>query len=149
KVRLLDPDGKPVSRARFLCRLPVASLGFQQLYPAEARDGWLELRGCDTERTYPVYILDSINQRGALVQISGKQAAGAPPTVRLAPCGSAVISFVDGRGKPVGGYRPNAFGMEILIRGGADPEPERVRLLDLDRRHHSDRPVADGQGRYT
>src|SRR5438093_95766 len=43
KVRLLDPDGQPVSQARFLCRLPVASLGYQQLYPAEARDGWLEL----------------------------------------------------------------------------------------------------------
>jgi hypothetical protein len=154
-VRVVDPDGRPVDRAKFVCQLPVASLGPAEFYPGDLRDGRLELTGCDPDLTYPLYILDRDGGRGAVAEVSAKAARSGPVTVRLQPCGSAVMRFVDRQARPLPGYRPNAFGMAVLVRPAGGPgvkgpaaEPAVVRLMNLDR-HHYGAPAADKQGQLT
>jgi hypothetical protein len=159
KGRLLEPDGQPVARAKMLCRLAVASAGYGELWPVELIDGQFELPGCDPGKTYPVYFLDAQNQCGAVTEISGQQAGGAPVTVRLAPCGSAVLRFVDHEGKPRSNYRPNALGLQLVMRpvsltaaktkGQQVPAAETVRLVNLDPLHYRQDVAADGQGCFT
>jgi hypothetical protein len=48
---------------------------------------------------------------GAAVDISAKQANGQPITVKLLPCGSARVHFVDAQGKPA---RPNPW-LEMAV----------------------------------
>jgi hypothetical protein len=43
---------------------------------------------------------DGKSRLGAVVDVSAKQADGKPLTVRLAPCGSVEVRFVDKHGKP-------------------------------------------------
>src|SRR5207244_1660383 len=63
KGRLVGPDGKPVAKAKMLCRLAVAStVGYAGLYPVDVSEGRFELPGCDPDKTYPVYFLDAKNQ---------------------------------------------------------------------------------------
>src|SRR5262249_3899103 len=47
KGPLAGPGGKPVAEARALVRLPIATLGYSELYPAVVCDGRFELPGCD------------------------------------------------------------------------------------------------------
>jgi RNA polymerase sigma factor (sigma-70 family) len=53
----------------------------------------------------------SKDRLGAAVGISAKQAKGQPITVKLLPCGSARVHFVDGQGKPA---RPNPW-LEMAV----------------------------------
>ena len=108
-----------------------------------------------------MYFLDAQNQWGTVAEIPGKQPGADPVTVQLAPCGSAVVRFVDARGKPVPNYHLNPYGFELLVRpvfptdrkapDQAALNLERVRLTDLDRLHCAgwidDAPATDGQGR--
>jgi protocatechuate 3,4-dioxygenase beta subunit len=157
--RLVMPDGKPVGHVKMLCRLAVAStVGYSGLYPVELADARFELPGCDPEKVYPVYFLDAENQYGAVAEIPGKPGSE-PVEVRLLPCGSAVMRLVNGQGKPLSNYRPNPYGMAILVRPGfpAGPKqpraapavPDRVRLTEADRRHYFDGLVTNEQGRIT
>jgi hypothetical protein len=141
-----------------LCRLPMESLGYGGLYPVVVHAGRFELRGCDPEKVYPVYFLDARNGLGAVAEVAGK-AADQPVTVRLTPCGSAALRFVDGRGTPKPGYRPNPFGLQLLVGLGSPangpepgrpaPEPEMVWLSSVDPLHFGQAPAADAQGRFT
>jgi hypothetical protein len=157
--RLVGPDGKPVVHAKMLCRLAVAStVGYEGLYPVELPDARFELPGCDPEKVYPVYFLDAENQYGAVAEISGKPSKE-PVEVRLLPCGSAVMRLVNSQGKPLSNYRPNPYGMALLVQPGfpAGPkqpravpaDPDRVRLMEVDRRHYLDGLVTNEQGRIT
>src|SRR5262249_18794094 len=103
--RLVGPHGKPVAQARMLWHLGSEALGYGGLYPTVVHGGRFELPGCDPEKVYPVYFLDAKNQLGAVAEIPGKP-GDQPVTVRLAPCGSAVLRFVDGQGGPKAGHRP-------------------------------------------
>jgi hypothetical protein len=108
--RLLGPDGKPPARALMLSRrLNVSRYHLGSGLPVEVAGGRFELRGCDPAGTYRVLFLDPKGGSGAVAQINVKRAARTPPTVRLAPCGSAVVRFVDGRGKPVADYNPDVY----------------------------------------
>jgi hypothetical protein len=90
-----------------------------------------ELRGCDPEKTYPIYFADALrahsqipslsdrgmsmqnallgdgpgkdakSRLGAVVELSAKKADGKPTIVQLMPCSSAEVRLVDGGGKPV------------------------------------------------
>jgi RNA polymerase sigma factor (sigma-70 family) len=149
--RLVGPDDKPVAQARMLCHLASQALGYAGLYPAVVQGGRFELPGCDPEKVYPVYFLDARNQLGAVAEIPGKP-GDQPVTVRLAPCGSAVLRFVDGQGGPKSGYRPNPFSMQLLVQPGTvpgrqPPEPEMVWLSSVDPLHHGAAPTADAEGR--
>jgi RNA polymerase sigma factor (sigma-70 family) len=97
---VVGPDGKPVVEGAGLCRsyLPLGvQFGPNTLL---VQDGAFSLPGCDPEKANPVYFLDARKQTGAVVEVSGKQAQGGPVTVRLAPCGSARVRFVDQKGRP-------------------------------------------------
>jgi RNA polymerase sigma factor (sigma-70 family) len=105
--RLLGPDGKPVRRARLLCRwyLPVEYNHFYQ-HALEIRDGRFELPGCDPENPAPAYLFDEDTDSGATVPLGGRDMADGPVTIRLQPCGAARMRFLDSKGQPVMGYRP-------------------------------------------
>src|SRR5262249_40068585 len=81
------------------------------------RNGRFELPGCDPEKTMPVLFIDTRNQEGALVELSGKPAKGEQVTVRLAPCGSAPARFVHPPGHPL--PKPAVL-LDLLVRPGAD-----------------------------
>ena len=82
-----------------------------------------------------------------------------PLTVRLAPCGSAVVRFLNRDGQPTANYRPNPFGMQILVRTGyptpkkgaavRQHKPDELWLMELDRLHYDENPRTDAAGRLT
>jgi hypothetical protein len=142
--RLLRADDTPAARAQMLTRLNVApGSGYREVFPVEVRAGHFALHGLDPEKTYPVLFLDAENQQGAIVQVSGKQAGGEPLTVRLAPCGSARVRFVDPAGKPLADYHPT---VEAIVTPGPHWNDPRVwsrrlaadgyLLSNLDRKHY-------------
>jgi protocatechuate 3,4-dioxygenase beta subunit len=132
KGRLVGPDGKPVKETILLAgeyRPPHE----KYLYPIRVRDGRFELPRCDPDKTYhlvfvehpekvePFFGAEAVNTYGQLwlvallgpqnklglaVDVSAKRAADEPIEVRLAPCGSAKIRFVDGDGKPLAKHKP-------------------------------------------
>jgi protocatechuate 3,4-dioxygenase beta subunit len=104
--RLLGPDGKPVARALMLSRLNVSALFPKLGAPAEVTGGRFELRGCDPGATYEVFFVDPRHGWGGKAAIAVAPARRQSPVVRLAPCGSATVRFVDDRGQPVAGYWP-------------------------------------------
>jgi hypothetical protein len=99
-------------------------------------DGCFELRGCDPEKTYTVHFLDAAGERGATVQLSAKKAAGKPVKVRLEPCGSAEVRFVDKDAKPLASFRPIFY---IVARHGPDGEDsdDSDFAANVDHLHYS------------
>jgi RNA polymerase sigma factor (sigma-70 family) len=154
--RLLGPDGKPVARANMLCRLPVGAYGFVTLGTVEVWEGCFTLTGCDPNKTYPVFFLDAEHQWGAVARVSARQAGKKPVTVRLAPCGSALVRVRNRQGQAVANYSLNIHGLEVLLppatstgaKGPKEPLPraESVRLYSLDMRHYGGRLQTDGRG---
>jgi hypothetical protein len=139
KGRLVGPDGKPAKYALLFVgeyRPPHEKF----LYPMLVRDGKIELPGCDPDRTYrlvfvehpwvqPVLGFETLhtfgqlwlrqllgpeNKLGAVVEVSAKKAAE-PVEVRLAPCGTAKVRFVDGDGKPLAKYKP---ALQLVVTPG-------------------------------
>jgi hypothetical protein len=147
--RVVGPGGKPMAEGVLCC--------WNQLRPDVAewygaavavRDGRFELRGCDPERTYPVYFLDAKNKLGASATLSAKGAGEEAPTVRLEPCGSASARFVNGEGKPKARYRP--FFDLVARTGEKDVDPVRDFVTHTDPLHYgSVGPTADAEGRCT
>jgi RNA polymerase sigma factor (sigma-70 family) len=155
--KLLGPGDKPVEDALMSCWNQQHRGGMQwgvlSFASVPVRDGAFVMRGCDPEATYPVYFLDAKNKLGATVKLSAKELAGKEATVRLEPCGSAVIRFLDKEGKPMKGFRPAIF---IAVRpannqpGDKDVYPDFDFLANVDTVNY--RPVgltADAEGRIT
>jgi hypothetical protein len=147
--RVVGPNGKPTAEGVLCC--------WNQLRPdvsewngaaVAVHGGRFELRGCDPERTYPVYFLDAKNKLGASVTLSVKEAGDRPPTVRLEPCGSATARFVNKDGKPKACYRPF---LDLVARpGGKDVDPVRDFVANTDPLHYGVLgPPADAEGRCT
>jgi hypothetical protein len=112
------------------------------------RDGTFELRGCDPNETYPVYFLDPKNKRGAAARLSAKEAAGKEVHVRLEPCGSAVVRFVDKEGKPLKKFR--ATPSMVLRPGDKGAEADSEWLVNVDRFNYKSASLtADAEGRCT
>lgn len=116
--RVIGPDGKPVDRFLLLCRhyRPTGFSCWTRRNLLEGRDGRFELPGCDPEKPFTVWLLDPDRELGAMVELSAKQAADRPATVRLERCGSAVAQFVNTDGKPLANYIPL---LNIVITPGA------------------------------
>ncbi len=103
--RVVGPDGKPVDRFLGHYR-PTGFNWWQRRNLLEGRDGRFELPGCDPEKPFTAWLVDPDNELGATVELSAKQAAIQPATVRLERCGSAVAQFVGKDGKRLVNYTP-------------------------------------------
>jgi RNA polymerase sigma factor (sigma-70 family) len=103
KGKLTGPDGQPVQGAVLISRLTTraAILGWGEITSSPVSADF-ELRGCDPDKSYPVVIFQEQKGWGAVLQISGKQAAK-PLDVRLQPCGAAKARYRTADGKPVAG----------------------------------------------
>jgi hypothetical protein len=62
---------------------------------------------------------------GSVAQLSVKKAGGKPVTVKLAPCGSAEITFKDGKGKPI---RPQVW-LELVVQDGPSVKQSREKKV--------------------
>jgi RNA polymerase sigma factor (sigma-70 family) len=115
-----------------------------------ARDGAFALPNCDPDKTYRVFVLSgrpdggmmtleadgpridtlSIANRlimakdplGAVADFSAKGAGGKAVEVKLAPCTSAEVRFVDAKGKAV----KQKVWLELLVKPGPTPEKSRA-----------------------
>ena len=97
--RLVDPSGQPVREALLVCRWYLSRNGMTVNHAPTwktLRGGRFELHGCDPGSSAPVLFLDAKKQRGAAIELSGKQ-AGEDVEVTMKPCGSAA--------RPDGGRR--------------------------------------------
>jgi hypothetical protein len=117
-----------------------------------------EMNGCDPEASALVLFLDARNQRGALVDLSGKQ-AGADFTVNMVLCGSARVRIVDDRGKLVRAGRspahleivltPGASRGEMMMGQKASPlAADAIHVSNLDHDRYRELKT-DGNGRVT
>ena len=128
--RIVGPDDQPVPDIWIIGR---AALGpgsvawrvWSGYYHGTAPSGRFELHGLDPDTDFPVYFFQPKRKLGAVVQLSGKSAAGGPMTVRLQPCGTAVARLVDAGNKPLAGYRDefmiSMIVMPAQIRHSGDP----------------------------
>jgi RNA polymerase sigma factor (sigma-70 family) len=132
KGRLVGPGGKAVASAVMLVSRHRPRTE-KVMHPVHVRDGRFEVRGCDPEQSYdlifleyphaprPLMMAESLqglgqlwmgelvngkDVRGASLSVSAKKAAGEALVVRLSPCATAKLRFVDGDGKPKQGFIP-------------------------------------------
>jgi hypothetical protein len=98
------PSGRPAGDLQVFCRLE----GFGT-HPVKVRGHRFELHGCDPEEALTVVCFDAKEQCGATVTVSARQAGEKPVAVRLAPCGSARVRFVNAEGKPRADFVPGLF----------------------------------------
>jgi protocatechuate 3,4-dioxygenase beta subunit len=133
KGRVVKPDGRPVEGAVLFVSSHRPRYD-RTMHPAFLPDGRFEVRGCDPAKSYRLVFLERArdvrllmgvealntygqlwlaellgehNKRGAVVEVqAGKAAADEPVVVKLAPCGSARVRFLDGAGKPLANYQP-------------------------------------------
>jgi beta-lactamase regulating signal transducer with metallopeptidase domain len=118
--RLVDEGGETVRDAVLVSRWYLSRNGMTVNHAPtwkSLRGGHFELDGCDPGSSAPVLFLDARNQRGAAVELSGKQ-AGEDVTVTMNPCGSASVRIVDGQGKPIRAGRSPAH-LEVVLTPGA------------------------------
>jgi hypothetical protein len=158
--RLVGPDRKPVAKVRMACQVPNASV-LAEFATIDVTDGRFTLTGCDPDKTYPALFLDAEHQWGAVALIPGKQAQGKPVTVRLTPCGSAVVRLLNGQGRPLKNYHPNPFALAVLLPPPFPTNPKapktnlspavEMRLVNFDLRNFRwwDKLKTDTQGRIT
>ncbi|WP_406700910.1 carboxypeptidase-like regulatory domain-containing protein [Singulisphaera sp. Ch08] len=162
---LVGANGQPVRDAVLFSRwyLPPSQMTInigQRVMPT--RRGRFELAGCVPDASAPVFFLDAKDQRGAVVDISGKQ-AGQDLEVRLQPCGSATVRLVRDQGKPL---RPGLVPahLEVVLTPGAsfaDLVPgsvndtkqsplmaDAIMVANLDRERYR-RLKTDAEGRMT
>ena len=117
---LVDSSGQPVREALLVSRWYLSRNGMTVNHAPTwktLRGGRFELHGCDPGSSAPVLFLDAKNQRGAAIELSGKQ-AGEDVTVTMKPCGSASVRIVDDQGKPVRAGRSPAH-LEVVLSPGA------------------------------
>jgi RNA polymerase sigma factor (sigma-70 family) len=150
--RVLGPDEKAVSVALMAHRLDGVDESMSWRFGVEIRDGQFEIHGLDRGQTIPVCFLEAGKQWGTCVPISGKE-ADKPLTIRLAPCGKAVVQYVDLGGKPLANESPTLLavvtpGPPRLIRDQGLSADESF-VANLDRQNYWHGPRTDRDGRIT
>jgi RNA polymerase sigma factor (sigma-70 family) len=155
--RLVGPNGKPVARARMMYR--PRSLDWRPAQE-EVRDGRFQFPLPDLVTSRRVLFFDAEGGMGAAVDLSGKDLKSDPVTVRLMPCVSARVRFVDAKGKPVANYRPlvwlmvppypSIFATQMMV---IEEKHQRsyggIWLGHADPRHYADGPRTDADGYVT
>jgi RNA polymerase sigma factor (sigma-70 family) len=124
KGHVVGPDDQPAALAVVLCPTYVPGEDFySQGRAVYAQNGQFELPGLDPERAVPVLFCDPQRQQGARVELTGQD----EPTVRLVPCRTATVRFVDPDGKPATGL-PVELAVVVQPGGQAvDPQSNRLR----------------------
>jgi RNA polymerase sigma factor (sigma-70 family) len=125
KGRMLSADGQPARVAVILC--PTYAPGGDFNYIGEAlygEHGRFEVPGCDPNRPVPVLFYNPLLRQGARVELAGED----EPTVRLVPCRTAVVRFVDETGTPASGV---PIQLDVVVHPGG------ARLDETWHRLHS------------
>lgn len=112
KATVSGPGGQAIGDLQVFCRL--AGLGAS---PVKVQGNRVELHGCDAEEGVRVMVVDAKHQWGATVEMSARNAGEKPMPIRLAPCGSARVRFVDAEGKPLAKFYPGLF-LEVAPKQG-------------------------------
>ncbi len=163
--RIVDQDDRPVldtwiiGRAALGPSVPTAWRLWWGDYHGNAPNGRFELHGLDPETEIPVYFLQPMQKLGVVVLLSGKSAAGAPLTIRLQHCGTAVARLVDAKGQPLARRRGEyslsmnvSPGSNSMSRDAADANrrsTEGPPLTRIDPFNYAKAPESDSQGRIT
>jgi RNA polymerase sigma factor (sigma-70 family) len=156
KGRVVGPDDKPVAHAVMFVSAPYRPRNDSTLHPVDVWNGRFEVSGLDPEKTYRLLFLDHPrkvnptmgveaiegfgelwlkpligpqNKHGATIEVLPKDVKG-ELTVKLAPCGSARVRFVDGDGKPLVKYAP---WLQLVVTPGPTVyEALREKVLAAD-----------------
>jgi RNA polymerase sigma factor (sigma-70 family) len=122
---LVGADGEPAHRAAVVCPSylldeSVEYMGTMLL----AADGRFEVPGCDPYRAVPMLFYDPDRRQGARVEVRG----GTEPTVRLVPCRSAAVRFLDDNGKPAVGTK---IALDVVVHPRGVPADVNAYELHL------------------
>src|SRR5262249_47061185 len=145
KGHVVGPDDQPAALAVILCPTYVPG---EDLYPQNravyAQNGQFELPGLDPERAVPVLFCDPQRQQGARVELTGQ----GEPTVRLVPCRTATVRFVDPDGKPAAGLPVELAVVVQPGRQAVDPQSKggRAGVTVPPAKLAGARPAAAGPG---
>jgi RNA polymerase sigma factor (sigma-70 family) len=131
KGRLVGPDGKPIASAVLFVSSHRPRFE-NTMHPVHVRGGRFEVRGLDPDKAYRLLFLEhprlpgpmitpeslegysqlylkpllgAANKLGMSVEVCPKK-VNEELTVKLAPCGKALVRLVDGAGQPLANYAP-------------------------------------------
>ncbi len=154
--RVEGPDGQTVTNAMILTTLHIEPFNpfWRGDFHVKVRDGRFELHGLDPKGKSRISVLDTAHEWGATLDVSGEQ-AGKDLTIRLKPCGTAKVRFVDPAGRPVAGHYSS---FEMVMTPGPNPmtrdDRERAELAadvalvaNVDRKHYWTQRRTDAEGR--
>jgi RNA polymerase sigma factor (sigma-70 family) len=160
KGRVVGPNDKPATAVRmWLGQEPFAELAhgyFARKY--EVKDGRFELALRNPDAPLCVAFVDAKQGLGGSVALSRKEAGAEAVTVRLSPCGSATARFLDGKSKPLAGYRPliwlslpaEPYSSAAELENFGDPQRDNldtVWVAIADPGHYGSGPKTDALGR--
>jgi hypothetical protein len=117
---LVDSNRQPVREALLVSRWYLSRNNMTVNHAPtwkKLRGGRFELGGCDPGSSAPVLFLDAKHQRGAAIELSGKQ-ADEDVVVNMKPCGSAKVRIVDDHSRAVRAGRSPAH-LEVVLSQGA------------------------------
>jgi protocatechuate 3,4-dioxygenase beta subunit len=112
RTRIETPEGKTPERVTVMSRsyLPIGFEYWQASWNVlVVNNGELVLPGCDPEKGGIAWLFDPAHELGLTLNYSGSEASRPPRTIRLQPCGTATVRFVDAKGKPLKKYEPHLY----------------------------------------
>jgi hypothetical protein len=148
--RAVGPDGEPIREGVAVCRTIVHPLHGQVPRTLPIRDGRFELPGCVPGRSYPVLLFDATHALAAVAEVQ-VPTSGAPPPIRLVPCGTADVRLLDTAGRPLAGQRPRVYFWLAFDRPAGQPADDRQRSDPIvqswiDSPHYLPGPLTDAAG---
>jgi RNA polymerase sigma factor (sigma-70 family) len=148
--RAVGPDGEPIAEGIVVCRSVIHPLNGQVPRALPIRNGRFDLPGCISGRTYPVLLFDAGRALAAVAEVRVPGAGEAPPTIRLAPCGTAEVRLVDAADRPLAGQRPRVTMWFDCDRSAEEPANRQHRDAILqswfDPSHYLPGPATDAAG---
>jgi hypothetical protein len=157
--KVVCPDGAPATGIAFTRWYVEFGSSIGNAMPAVVvDDGLLEVPGFDPKQTDPIFIIDFDHHCGAVVAPKASEIGTESPPIRLQPCGTAKVRFLNRARKPLAGFRPDVEltvtpGPHRLGRREANPplSGERVFWVNVYWRAGVSDPgrVSDAEGRMT
>ncbi|HJZ93179.1 MAG TPA: hypothetical protein VKE40_20040, partial [Gemmataceae bacterium] len=126
--RVVGSDGRPVPSAMLFSKSYIPASYYPKHFEVEGhnlpvRNGRFELPGCEPDSKVAVWIYDPERKEGAVVEVP--TGGGVEPEVRLAPCVSARVRFVDSDGLPI--PKPSMTNFTLVLRDGLDRNKSREK----------------------